>query len=100
VCPGPVDTEILQINNQGDRVLEARPNIGPRGALSSARAAQIIGRALVRGRREIFLTWDTFLLAALHRHFPGFTLRLIRFFFQKKRDYFKKLVGQVNPDAV
>lgn len=100
VCPGPVETEILQVNNQGVNLGETRINFGGQKPLSAELAAKRIASGVARGKREIFLSLDMQLLAWFHRHFPGIAIRVLRFLFQKKRAFFTKLVGKLNPDAV
>jgi short-subunit dehydrogenase len=99
VNPGPVKTEILSINNSGQQVT-AKDAVKVKGALSAEKAARRIAKGLARGKREIFLSWDTALVAFFFRHFPSLSLGLTRFVFRKKRSLFTSLVAKVNPDSV
>ncbi len=100
VCPGPIETELLSVNNKGEKVTlgDDFPKIST--ALSSKTAAERIFKKVSRGKREIFLSLDSAVLVFLHRHFPCLTMRLIRFGYKKFSPKALDLVGKVNPEAV
>jgi short-subunit dehydrogenase len=98
VCPGPIATEILSVNNKGEHVeTQFKPR---RGVMSSDLAAKRIFRQVKRGNREIFLSWDSRIVVWIQRHFPGIALLVTRTIFSRFREPILKMVGQVNPDAV
>ena len=99
VCPGPIATELLSKNNKGEAV-QLGDDFPKIHALSPAKAADRIFKKVLRGRREIFLSMDSFVLVALHRHFPSFTSRLIRIGYGLFSAKALKLVGMVNPDSI
>lgn len=99
VNPGPVKTEILSINNSGQQVV-TEGAVKVKGAISADKAARRIASGVARGKREIFLSWDTHFIAFFFRHFPSLSLGLTRWVFRKKRDLFTSLVAKVNPDSV
>jgi short-subunit dehydrogenase len=100
ICPGPVKSEILQKNNAGVLISTSTDQMGTRHFLSAEKAAARIAKGVRRKKREVFLTWDSRLLVALHRHMPGITIAIIKFVFLRYRKKFEAMVGVVNPDAV
>jgi short-subunit dehydrogenase len=98
ICPGPVESEILTINNKGQAGNIQRGRL-PQPAMKASRAAHIIATAVAKRRREVFLRPTEWLLVALHRHFPALSIWAMQILFTSQRKYFEKLVTDLNPDA-
>ena len=78
VCPGRVQTNIsfYALDKGGRRHGEMDP--GQAGGMSPERAADIIVRAVARGRREVLVGRKELLMVWIKRFFPGLCARLAR----------------------
>ena len=78
VCPGRVQTNIsLYALDKGGKphgVLDP----GQKGGMSAERAAQIIVRAIAKGRREVLVGRKELLMVHIKRFFPGLCARMAR----------------------
>ena len=78
VCPGRVQTNIsLYALDKGGKphgVLDP----GQKGGMGAERAAQIIVRAIAKGRREVLVGRKELLMVHIKRFFPGLCARLAR----------------------
>ena len=78
VCPGRVQTNIsLYALDKGGKphgVLDP----GQKGGMGAERAAQIIVRAIAKGRREVLVGRKELLMVHIKRFFPGLCARMAR----------------------
>ena len=96
--PGPVQTEILTKNNQG-QVVSGGSFAKGRGLPADVAARRLFIGAGLR-LRDFTIDPASGLLMLISRHLPGFTSFLMRVVFKRFRTFFLKLVGEINPDAV
>ena len=100
VYPGPVRTNIVALDNEGNFVPEAKASFENKPALAANIAAQRIVRGALNGRRSFSLQWTSSLLIGFQQRFPNFTGLLLRFVYGRFENSFRKLVGLVNPKSV
>jgi short-subunit dehydrogenase len=73
ISPGFVDSDIRRVDNRGGLHPEARDPIPSWLRMETRKAARIMVRGILRGRREVFVTMHARLLVFLARHLPRFT---------------------------
>lgn len=71
ICPGYVNTEIRQIDNQGEFHADWQDPVSPFLLMSSEKAAKEIVKAIERRQPEQILTYYGKLIVFLKRHFPS-----------------------------
>jgi short-subunit dehydrogenase len=73
ISPGFVDSDIRRVDNRGGLHPEARDPIPAWLRMETRKAACVMVRGILRGRREVFVTMHARLLVFLARHLPRFT---------------------------
>jgi short-subunit dehydrogenase len=73
ISPGFVDSDIRRVDNQGGLHAEAKDPIPPWLRMPTDRAARIMVNGILRGKREVFVTFHARVIVFFVRHFPGFT---------------------------
>jgi short-subunit dehydrogenase len=100
VYPGPIRTEIVARNNQGEFMPEAQAAFKDKPALDPKVAAFRIVSKVEAGSSSFSTSWSASFLIWLRLHFERSTQMLLKFVFKKFEKQFKALVGKVNPDSV
>lgn len=78
VCPGRVNTNISRYALDKGGKPHGVMDPGQAGGMSSEKAAQIITRAIAKGRREVLVGRKELLMVYIKRFFPGLCARLAR----------------------
>jgi short-subunit dehydrogenase len=73
LSPGFVDSDIRRVDNQGGLHAEARDPIPPWLRLRADKAARVMVRAILQGKREAIITFHGRVIVFFARHFPRFT---------------------------
>jgi short-subunit dehydrogenase len=73
ISPGFVDSDIRRVDNHGGFHAGARDPVPSWLRMRTDRAARIMARGILRGRREVVVTVHAKVLVAIARHFPRFT---------------------------
>jgi short-subunit dehydrogenase len=73
ISPGFVDSDIRRVDNRGGLHAQARDPIPAWLRMETRKAARVMVRGILRGRREVFVTFHARLLVFFARHLPRFT---------------------------
>lgn len=73
ISPGFVDSDIRRVDNQGGLHVDAKDPIPAWLRLRGDKAARVMVRGILRGRREVIVTFHARVLIFFVRHFPRFT---------------------------
>jgi short-subunit dehydrogenase len=73
ISPGFVDSDIRRVDNRGGLHAEARDPIPAWLRMETRRAARVMVRGILRGRREVIVTLHARVLVFCARHLPRFT---------------------------
>jgi short-subunit dehydrogenase len=76
ISPGFVDSDIRRVDNRGALHVQARDPIPAWLRMRTDKAARIMARGILRGRREVIVTFHARVIVFLTRVFPG----LVRYF--------------------
>jgi short-subunit dehydrogenase len=71
ISPGFVDSDIRRVDNRGALHAQARDPIPSWLRMRTDKAARIMVRGILRGRREVFVTFHARVIVFLARFFPG-----------------------------
>jgi short-subunit dehydrogenase len=77
ISPGFVDSDIRRVDNHGGLHPQARDPVPPWLRLRADQAARVMVRGILRGRREVVVTFHGKLIIFFARHFPRFTRWLL-----------------------
>jgi len=77
ISPGFVDSEIRKVDNQGGLHAHVKDPIPEWLRMKTDVAARIMVNGILRGRREIIVTFHGWLMVFIARHFPRFTRYLL-----------------------
>jgi len=77
ISPGFVDSDIRRVDNAGGLHADARDPIPPWLRMKTAKAARIMARGILRGRREVVVTFHGKLIVFMSRHLPRLTRFLL-----------------------
>jgi short-subunit dehydrogenase len=77
VSPGFVDSDIRRVDNRGGFHADAKDPIPAWLRMPTARAARIMVNGILRGKREVIVTFHGRAFIFLARHFPRFTRYLL-----------------------
>ena len=73
ISPGFVDSDIRRVDNQGGLHADARDPIPRWLRMRTDKAARVMVRGILRGRREVIVTFHARVIIFFARHFPRFT---------------------------
>jgi short-subunit dehydrogenase len=73
VSPGFVDSDIRRVDNRGGLHAEARDPVPSWLRMRADKAARVMVRGILRGRREVIVTFHARVIVFLARHFPRLT---------------------------
>ena len=73
VSPGFVDSDIRRVDNRGGLHVEVQDPIPAWLRLRADKAARVMARGILRGRREVVVTFHGRVIIFFARHFPRFT---------------------------
>lgn len=73
ISPGFVDSDIRRVDNRGGLHPEARDPIPAWLRMKTDKAARVMVRGILRGRKEVIVTFHAKVIVFLARHFPRFT---------------------------
>jgi short-subunit dehydrogenase len=73
ISPGFVDSDIRRVDNQGGLHVDAPDPVPAWLRLRADKAARVMVRGILRGRREVIVTFHAKVIVFLARHFPRFT---------------------------
>lgn len=73
VSPGFVDSDIRRVDNRGGLHPGARDPIPAWLRMRTDKAARVMARGILRGRREVFVTFHARVIVFFARHLPRFT---------------------------
>jgi short-subunit dehydrogenase len=73
ISPGFVDSDIRRVDNRGGLHPDIRDPIPPWLRLRADKAARTMVRGILRGRREVIVTFHGRVIIFFARHFPRFT---------------------------
>jgi short-subunit dehydrogenase len=73
ISPGFVDSDIRRVDNRGGFHAEARDPVPAWLRMRTDKAARIMVRGILLGRREVIVTFHARVIIFLARHFPRFT---------------------------
>ncbi|MBN2516776.1 MAG: SDR family oxidoreductase [Deltaproteobacteria bacterium] len=85
IVPGFIETELRQVNRQGEYQPDAKDRIPRWLRLSAGKAARQIAKALFKRKREKIITFHAVAAVFLQRHVPGLVYMLISRFGMKSR---------------
>jgi short-subunit dehydrogenase len=85
ISPGFVDSDIRRVDNRGGLHTEARDPVPSWLRLRADKAARVMVRGILRGRREVVVTFHAKLIIFFAQHFPRFTRGLLLRTGQKAR---------------
>lgn len=77
ISPGFVDSDIRRVDNRGGLHSEARDPIPSWLRMRTGKAASVMVRGILRGRREVIVTFHGRVLVFFARHLPRFTRWLL-----------------------
>jgi short-subunit dehydrogenase len=77
ISPGFVDSDIRRVDNQGGLHTQAKDPVPAWLRMRADKAARVMVRGILRGRREVFVTFHARVLVFFARHFPRFTRWLL-----------------------
>ena len=77
ISPGFVDSDIRRVDNAGGLHADTRDPIPPWLRMKTAKAARIMARGILRGRREVVVTFHGKLIVFMSRHLPRLTRFLL-----------------------
>jgi short-subunit dehydrogenase len=77
ISPGFVDSDIRRVDNRGGLHAHARDPIPAWLRLRTNKAARVMVRGILRGRREVIVTFHARVLVFCARHLPRFTRWLL-----------------------
>jgi short-subunit dehydrogenase len=77
ISPGFVDSDIRRVDNRGGYHPHARDPIPSWLRMGTAKAARIMARGILRGRREVVVTFHGKVIVFLAGHMPRFTRWLL-----------------------
>ena len=77
ISPGFVDSDIRRVDNRGGFHPHARDPIPPWLRMKTEQAARIMVSGILRGKREVVVTFHAKLIIFLARHFPRITRFLL-----------------------
>jgi short-subunit dehydrogenase len=77
ISPGFVDSDIRRVDNSGGLHAQAHDPIPAWLRMNTAKAARIMARGILRGRREVVVTLHGKLIVFMARHLPRFTRFLL-----------------------
>ncbi len=73
ISPGFIDSDIRRVDNQGGHHADAPDPVPAWLRMRTHKAARVMARGILRGKREVIVTMHAKLLVALARHFPRIT---------------------------
>jgi short-subunit dehydrogenase len=73
ISPGFVDSDIRRVDNRGGLHAEAPDPIPSWLRMPAEKAARVMARGILRGQREVIVTFHGRVLVFFARHFPRFT---------------------------
>ncbi len=73
ISPGFVDSDIRRVDNHGGLHANAKDPIPAWLRMKTADAARIMARGILRGRKEVIVTWHARFIVFMARHLSGFT---------------------------
>jgi short-subunit dehydrogenase len=73
ISPGFVDSDIRRVDNRGGLHAQAKDPIPPWLRMRTDKAARAMVRGILRGRREVIVTFHGRVIIFFARHFPRFT---------------------------
>jgi short-subunit dehydrogenase len=85
ISPGFVDSDIRRVDNRGGLHADAADPVPPWLRLRADKAARVMVRGILSGRREVVVTFHAKLIVFFARHFPRFTRWLLLRTGQKAR---------------
>lgn len=77
ISPGFVDSDIRRVDNQGTLHSRAKDPVPAWLRMRTDKAARIMVRGILRGKREVFVTFHARVMVFLSRIFPGLTRYLL-----------------------
>jgi short-subunit dehydrogenase len=77
ISPGFVDSDIRRVDNLGGLHAEVKDPVPEWLRMKTAKAARVMARGILAGRKEVIVTGHAKAAVFLSRHFPGFTRWLI-----------------------
>jgi short-subunit dehydrogenase len=77
ISPGFVDSDIRRVDNRGGLHAEARDPIPSWLRMDTDKAARVMVRGILKGRREVIVTFHARVLVFFARHLPRFTRWLL-----------------------
>jgi short-subunit dehydrogenase len=77
VSPGFVDSDIRRVDNSGGLHAQAKDPVPAWLRMKTPKAARIMARGILRGRREVVVTFHGKLIVFMARHLPRFTRFLL-----------------------
>jgi short-subunit dehydrogenase len=73
ISPGFVDSDIRRVDNRGGLHAEAKDPVPAWLRMRTDKAAKVMARGILRGRREVIVTFHARVIVFFARHFPGVT---------------------------
>lgn len=73
ISPGFVDSDIRRVDNRGGAHPEAKDPIPSWLRMRTHKAARVMARGILRGKKEVVVTMHARVIVTLARHFPRFT---------------------------
>jgi short-subunit dehydrogenase len=77
VSPGFVDSDIRRVDNRGGLHADVKDPIPGWLRMKTGKAARIMVRGILRGRKEVIVTAHARVIISMTRHLPGFTRWLL-----------------------
>jgi hypothetical protein len=77
ISPGFVDSDIRRVDNRGGLHPAVADPIPAWLRMDTAKAARIMARGILRGRREVIVTFHAKAIVFVARHFPRITRWLL-----------------------
>lgn len=77
ISPGFVDSDIRRVDNRGGLHPEVRDPVPAWLRMNTDKAARVMVRGILRGKREVIVTFHAKVIIFMARHFPRFTRYLL-----------------------
>jgi short-subunit dehydrogenase len=77
ISPGFIDSDIRRVDNHGGLHADAKDPIPAWLRVKTADAARVMARGILRGKKEVIVTWHGRFIVFMARHLSGFTRWLL-----------------------